>query len=974
MKTFFKILLTLSLLVILLLATAYFIVTRPGVQQRIVEAQLPEGSTLEHVQVTPSKLVLRGVDIRSPDGSRFQVARIESGFSPWAAIFGQTIRLSGLDVEALVVQLPKRPVVAATSTTTDSTSGGHPVDPNVAKSEQPADSTAPAGDPADALYALGQLEWLFDIDSINVEGLIVDAYENRYAFDIVSGPIAPGLDTELQASLELESKEALEGGLQNFASEVRLQFKQNTTGGFESLSVDSNTSGSNAAGASLLSAAQTLSLQVDASGKSAQLTFTTNVDLPHPGVFLPELSAMQGLVLQAELAAVAQGSALTISQANLDLTAGGQSIAAVNLEQALTLGAEQQFVGRLMTVDLMNLPLAWINPWLGEGLELTGAPFAAQFLLQGTRDGALEMQTRQAVEWGPFSLTQAGQLLLENMTLRVNPIVRVESDQTVHYDLREFQLADRYGAFVAGTVQGHKKPAAPDALLAGLQTEATLEIGLAELLQQPALKGKAGVLAGQAKVRLTLDETAAVPARVQASVDGLRAREQPGSRQDYRLAAQLKRSGGAAYSLGMNLQAGLESRPSTSVQLGGQVQPDRSPLPFQLDLTSPAILQRDLEILLAALSPQESATAPAMVAPGGKALPAAPGAAGQAPAAATVVRPPWADLDGSASLKIDQLTLNSGQVIRAISAQADVSEALLAVRQIQARLQDAQLTGRAQVDYDAEGSNPYTVTSQFNFENVDPAVFSQKPSGSFPVRGRFNGNFNLDGNGPTLPGALENSEAALLLTGREGVLTAFELDNRSQLGLLGAGLLGQQLDRPGITAMAQAVPYFKDMRFENFTLNLTRGRDKVVRIPELTFLGDNLRIEGQGLIAASRLDAVLDQPLQLSLALGAKGRLVDYLATLQLLGPQTGPDGFRDWKRKIDIGGTLGDPDTSALEEMLSDAARRAIRGSSPQAANSKADEAGSAGNQAPAEKTKPERRRDEIDVGLELLNSVLRN
>lgn len=969
MKTLFKILLTLFLLVIGLLAVAYFIVTRPGVQKRMIEAQLPEGSTLEHVQVTPSKLILRGVDIRSPDGSRFRVERMESGFSPMAAIFDQTIRLNGLEVEALMVQLPKAQAYASTSTTTDSSRNDRPVDPSTEKSDRPVDGTAPADNPTDALYALGQLEWLLDIDSINVEGIIIDAYENRYAFDIVSGKIAPGLETDLEASLKLESQEALEGGLQNFVSQVRLHFKQNKTGGFESLSLDSSTSGSNASGASLLTASQTLALQVDASGENAQLTFSAKVDLPEPGVFMPELSALRGLILQVELTADAKGSVLTMNQANIDLTAEGQSIATVKLEQALTLGAEQQFAGRLMTVDLINLPLAWLNPWLGNGLELAGAPFAAQILLLGTSDGTLEVQTEQPLEWGPFSLVQEGQTRLENLSLRVNPVVRIDPDQTIHYDLSDFQLADRYGSFLSGEASGQKKAAPEGSLFGGLQSEVALEIGLAELLQQPALDGQAGVLAGRAKLRLTVNETAEFPARIEASINGLRARNQPGSRQDYRLAVQLKRSGGGIYALGSNLQAGLESRPSTSVQLSGQVQPDQSPVHFQLDITSSAITQRDLDILLAAFTPEESATAPSITAPGDRPQPTTSTSSGGTPGPEPAIRPPWADLDGSANVQIDQLTLNSGQMVREISAQAVISEALLEVRQITASLQDGRITGQARVDYTAAGASPYTVVSQLNFENVDPSVFSQKRSGSFPVRGQFNGDFKLDGSGPTLQGALENSEAGLLITGREGVLTAFELDNRSQLGLLGAGILGQQLDRPGISAMAQAVPYFKDMRFENFTLNLTRGRDKVVRIPELSFLGDNLRIEGQGLIAASRLDEVLQQPLQLSLTLGAKGRLVDYLETLQLLGPQTGPDGFRGWKRTIDIGGTLLDPDTSALEEILSEAARRAIRGRSAQEATSNAE-----GNIANPEKTKQERRRDEIDMGLDLLNSVFGN
>jgi hypothetical protein len=974
MKTVFKILNTLFLLGLLVLGIAYATVTRPAFQKRIIEAQLPEGSTLQHVRVTPSNLVLRGVDVRMPDGSRVQVGRMESSFSPLAAIFDKTIRLSGLDVESLIVQVPKTSTATTVLSEGESSGRGQPIDTRPIKTETPSGAGSAAGAPTEALYALGRMEWLLDIDSINLDGTIIDARENRFSFNITSGQIAPGLESELDARIELVSKEALDGGLQNFASEARLQFKQNTTGGFESLSLESTTSGSNASGQSLLSASQVLSLQVDASGENAQLTLTANVDLPKPGAFLSEMNSLEALVLQTELTAEAEGAELTLNKANLDLAVGGAPIAKVNLEQALTLGGKQQFVGRLMTADLAGVPLAWLNPWLGDGLELTGAPLATTLILRGSSAGSLEVTTAQKVEWGPFSLQQNGQWLLDTVTLRVDPLVRVDPEQTIHYELRGLELADRYGSFLSGKVSGRKQDAAKDALFGGLQTDAALSIGLAEVLQQPALAGKAGVLAGKANLRLTIDETAEFPAQVQAAVEGLRARSQPGSRQDYRFAAQLKRAPSGAYALGTNLEAGLDSRPSTSLQVGGQVHLDQSPVPFKVDLTSSGIRQRDLDILVAALTPTESVTPPSDVTPGK--TPRATGRvpANQAPTPAAAVRPPWANFDGSGSVRIDQFTLNSGQEIRAISAQANISEALLELSQISASLQEGRITGSARVDYDATTPRPYTVVSQINVENVDPAIFSQKHSGSFPVRGLFNGDFKLDGAGTTLQDALENSEASLFVTGREGILTAFELDNRSQLGLLGVGLLGQQLDRPGITAMAQAVPYFEDMRFENFTLNLTRGQDKVVRIPELTFLGDNLRIEGRGLIAASRLGEALQQPLQLSLALGAKGRLVDYLETLQLLGPTTSEDGFRSWKRTIDISGTLGDPDTSALKEMLSEAARRAISGRSATDAVPDSDEGDGATDAASAEKTKEGRGRDEIDMSLDLLNSILGN
>ncbi|TVP78068.1 MAG: hypothetical protein EA353_09165, partial [Puniceicoccaceae bacterium] len=729
MKTLVRLLLALFLLLVLLLAAAYFTITRPGVQKKFIKSQLPAGSTLGYVHITTSRLVLRDLDVRSPDGSRLQIGRMESGFSPLAAFFDQTVRLRGLEVEGLLVRMPAATEAVSRPVPPRDTEADTQVSPVDRKSEVPLEPAPASGAPIDVLYALGQLDWLLDIDSINLGGAIIDAHKNRYAFDLVSGPIAPGLESELRASLRLESQEALQGGLKDFSSEARLEFKQNTRGGFEYLQLVSDTSGSDASGARLLTASKKLSLEVDAFAERAKLSFSIQADLPEPGIFVPELVAMRALSLSADFSATARGSVLTLNRADLDLASEDQLMASVKLEQALTLGAQQQFTGRLMTAKLHDLPMVWINPWLGNGLELSGAPLSAQVLLLGESDGSLEVQIQQALDWGPWSLRQDGDLLLNTVTLKVAPRIRVDSEQTLHFDLSGLELADRYGPFIRGEVSGSKQASDSDSIFAGLQTTANLQIGLAELLQQPALVGKASILAGQLRLNLQIDEAAGYPARLQATISGLRTRSQPGAQQDYRLSAQLKESGGGAYSLGANFQVGSESRPSTSVQLAGQVHPEKQPLPFKLDLVSSGILQRDLEQLLAALEPTTPTTSTVATPPAPTSRPSTQPPSAPRPSPVPVVAPAWAGLDGEASLKVDRFTLTSGQVIERISAQARISEALLELRQIEAALHEGRISGTARVDYQAAHAPAYTVASKLNFRNVNPVVFSQKRSG-----------------------------------------------------------------------------------------------------------------------------------------------------------------------------------------------------------------------------------------------------
>ena len=133
--------------------------------------------------------------------------------------------------------------------------------------------------------------------------------------------------------------------------------------------------------------------------------------------------------------------------------------------------------------------------------------------------------------------------------------------------------------------------------------------------------------------------------------------------------------------------------------------------------------------------------------------------------------------------------------------------------------------------------------------------------------------------------------------------------------------------------MAQTVPYFKDIRFDEFVFELSRGSDKRMLIPQLKVQGENLLIDASGVVAASRLSEVMDQPLELNLELGAKGQLTNYLQTLGLLADATGEDGFRRWNQEVNIGGTLGKPNTDGLMDMLRRAASRAL--SEPQSSES---------------------------------------
>lgn len=1027
MKTFIRLFLACFALLVLLLVVGAVVLTRPGIQKRILEGQLPEGSSIGMVRVTTGSLKLSELKLVLPDGTQVELGMLDADFEPLAAYFDKTIKLGALNVEGLIIDVPKSLIEPPANPATPSDkspssvtkpSNGQPsvAEPAVAVAPAPGqavESSPAAGSPTDALYALGQLDWLFDIDSAQITGELRDASGSTFVLDLKSGAMRPGEETMIDASLRLNTDQSLRAGLKQFDVEARVSLKQKTSGGFEKLRIESLTKASDAEGNNLLTASQELDLVMDGGEERATLGLLFNADLPKPEVFLPEMAGVGAINVQGSLAASALGEALTLSASDLLVSADGAEVVSLKLNKSFTLGGKADLSGDLMGVRIRDLPLAWLGPWLPSGFALTGENLTAQFDLTGLSGGAFQLSSTAPLRLGPLSFTQDGLPVLDEVTIISQPILRMAADGTIAWELTTLQIQDQNGEFLFGQSVGRFDPsAASDGRIpAGLQTETKLTVGLPGITQQPALKDLASVMAGRAILDIKIDPAKASPVEVQGRLEGISPRAYPGQRQDYQFVLQISEPAGGDLAVGVSLQAGsadTADSSSSNLELAGHVRPETKPLNFRIDLDAGRLNQRDIDLLVAALTPQPAKAERANDAQSAQAEPASPKHSPNArsPDTATQTQPPetalvpaateslWAGYDGEVDINISEFYLLSGDVVTDVEAQIKVNDALLSLNQLKGSFKGGQLSGQGEARFSATQSAGYTIKSALSVENVDPSVFSKKSSGSFPVRGLFSGQASFTGQGLTLEKAVDAMEGELTIAGKEGVLTAFDLDDLmpdlgmgnitglGTLGLLGADILGKSLSRPGLTALARAIPYFENMPFSDFSLKLVRGRDRRILIPELLFVGRNILIDGTGSIAATSLKDALSQPLDLQLELGAKGQLVDALETLELLGPETTAGGFRRWSSSIGISGSLEEPDTSALERLLKAAAKRALTQSGQRrAAPAEADETVAPPEEGetppqpkPAETLNPskeERILRDVEKGLDAINSL---
>ena len=294
MKRLLRIFFVLLILLISLAGIGYFSVTRPAFQKKLIESKLPAGSSIKFVRITARSIELTKLKLHLADGTSAKLESFRADFSLIGLILSGMIELRGLKVEGLVVKLPEINTPMAVS-------DNLPMDASDSTNDAPTQTTPPtaldASSPTDALYALSEIGLLFDIDSIDLSGLLIDASSNHYVFSANTGHIAPGSQTNLKAKLELKSKQALQGGLQDFGSNIHMVFTQKQSGGFDSIRAESFTSGSDVDGRNLISITQTLDLSVNGFEETAEIALSFNADLPHPEIFAPELVQLQGLSL-----------------------------------------------------------------------------------------------------------------------------------------------------------------------------------------------------------------------------------------------------------------------------------------------------------------------------------------------------------------------------------------------------------------------------------------------------------------------------------------------------------------------------------------------------------------------------------------------------------------------------------------------------------------------------------------------------
>lgn len=977
-------------LVCLLIGAGYFYLTNPGVQQRFADRILAEAGSVESVRITFSEIDLRRLKLRADDATMVTVDRLRADFSLFAALFGKTIKARELVVSGLRIDLPDgldTDREGVESNASDPTVAGdftYSVD-----SSRPTESTFTYEERSESLglSQFVQIPWLIDIEKVLLDGCFLDAQGSTHEFECRSTPMQPGSETRFTAEIISRLNEAKASGLACLNTRVEVAVRQKKIGGFDDVAVRLKSSGNDSLGAELLTLKQTIDLEVSNGNKEAVVMSNLDIEVGDARRLLPQFGQFETIRVVGALKLGIQQERLSLSKIDFTVAGDGVELVAIDLKKEFVIGGSSVVGDELVGVVLNDISALWLRPLLPSGWHLDFDPFSISASIVSTEGGGFKFGLEKPLQIENVQVKRAGDSLLEGLNLSGTPSLQLSADRTFQVAVPDLSIADRYGVIMSGNGCGRTGCLTQfdKQAFGGIAADVDMNLKLQPVLNQPLFAGKTSIVGGDLKMSAKMNVSAAKQIKLSADLGGLRTRGMPRKSRDFSLDCEAENIDGKQWRAHADLRAGPLSKPFTDLNMEAIGNLGSDPIEFELQLSAQRIRQSDLMMLVNAFQPVDVSSTALPVstirsAPlKGTSVPQMP--VSTSDHAATTQRPdlpPWAEIAGSVSFEVGEWMLNSRQSIEQITGALVVSEPLLELRELSAQLGGGDLFANVRINYESEWPSPYKVSASGELSGFDPQVFAHdaKP----PISGSFDMALKFEGEGDTVDGAFEHSNSSLRLVGTDGSVTAFEIEDRHLAGIsLIGGLLGKELGRPGISAATDSIPYFKDIGFSNFEMGLERQRSGRIAVSSIQLLGDSIYIEGGGGIEASAWDGIMTAPMDLRLQFGARGDLERLLDRLELLEAEAAVGDYRLWNQLVRVTGSLEDPDTRSLKQVLTNAASSAIR--KPQNEREVTDESNTR-EEVQNEASTPDRELrhdgrnalDEVEMSLELINSFLGN
>jgi hypothetical protein len=628
------------------------------------------------------------------------------------------------------------------------------------------------------------------------------------------------------------------------------------------------------------------------------------------------LPALGPVSIASRFAVENSATRLSVDAFSLSLAAGVEPVLNIEARQSFSFeSASGRVVAAraeepLIEMKLLGLPNAW---WRDYAPELSlAAPVTAAFTARSSGAGFVIESSAPLV----LSGVRYADLAVFD-AIRVDG-VRVAQDATgLDVAVGSVRVIAGGDAVVAGEVGAGRKTGEPD------RARATFKFDLAKLANQPALRGKTRIAAGEATLTFDAALDEATRGSLSLQVGGLRAAGVTTALPVFDLKADVTRDKAGVVTLKVPVNV-INSAPArrSDLELNATLTRGETDTDVRAKLSSRELHMPDLQ-LFGALA----ADAP----------PAAPGTGPASPPAAAKDAPLWAGYSGRVDIDLARIVHAPGIEFTNTKGSIAITREALSLEKIKTLLGTGGSVDLSGVLSWLAKSRSYAMAADVDGRDVKvgPLLKAINPAASPALEGTYSLAGKAAGQGTDPAAAIGAAAGEFRLTGKQGMLRAINLDtNRyAQAGNVVAGLAGILAARSGNTQLGERAAQVAalnavarrlgNLAYDEIVVEARRDADGSVEVGELRLSGADARLAGSGKIRALPGRGFAQQPLTLTLDLAAGGDFARELAVLRVLKPaaEDAPsDAFRGLTQPLTFDGTLEKIGTAQVVRFLTQA------------------------------------------------------
>jgi hypothetical protein len=550
----------------------------------------------------------------------------------------------------------------------------------------------------------------------------------------------------------------------------------------------------------------------------------------------------------------------------------------------------------LLTVALTELPLTLANLFLAaeedpEALRVEAGLASGQVLLraEGT---AVAIQLVEPLRGRGIALTSGGEPMLQQVDFQMTGSGSLRDGEVI-FDLNDLQVfgAGREMMRITGRYDS-----------SAAQVGATVLASLPVVLSQPFLADLNNASAGT--VSIDLNARLSSPARVElaGTVSGVRLRRERERVADLQLRATATEVVENEWEVEIPVQ--IAGAQPSDLRLAGRVVLGEVVNQFNLQLVSSFLRMEDLTQLAAAFASDPAADT------------------GSAPDAEDRDEEPfWSGFRGAIAIEIAELRLPGEHPMHRLQGNLTMAEESV-VMDLAGGLLDSPVSVEGEIQYLGQNQRPYLLQGLLEAPRLSAAHFFQQAQPRRPptVEGIFAASGTLQGDGQNLGELVDRVRGQFRLQAGEGVFRLFYTENAlAGLGLAVGGLAGGLLGTvsPEAGAVMEVARLLSNVRFNELNLLLERDEDLNFLLRDLTLVSPELHLQGVGEVRHRAGIAVLQQPMNIQLRLGAQESLERVLGAVRILGDQRDDLGYRLMRQEFNITGTPANPDNSTFYRLI---------------------------------------------------------